>query len=242
MPRILRDGALAAAAISLMLALSGCVASAPSPTPSPTPDAASARPTATAAPTAEPDPLTTVTAIVAASDRLVLNGADGSVVVSFDYYADDAASVARALASVFGGRAAVQVQGGGNELVPSTRHTWGAFTLIEQRYVDEWDRNELVPTRAPSFVVEMAGAEAGGVGLTTADGRFVGESWSDVQRQPAFQTAGECAHAYTDAREQAVTWYDGSPRTERIVVDLVPADDASALALVRAPVVETGCV
>ena len=239
--RTLRVGALTAAALSLMLALAGCIA--PTPTPTPTPDAATLRPTATAEPTAEQvDPLTTVTAIAAASDGLVLNGADGSVVISFDYYADDAASVAAVLQTVFGGPAAVSELGGGHELVPSTRHVWGAFTLIEQRYVYGWDRDALLPTRAPSFVIEMAGEEAAGVMLTTADGRVVGESWSDVQRQPMFRTAGECAHAFTDAREQAVTWYDGTPITERIVVDLVPAVDGSALAIVRAPVVETGCV
>lgn len=238
MTRTLRAGALPAA-IALVIALTGCAAVAPVSAPASTAPATSTAPVPT---DEQVDPLTTVTAIAAASDGLVLNGADGSVVISFDYYADDAASVAGALESVFGGPAAVREQGGGQELVPSTRYTWGDFTLIEQRYMDGWDRSALVPTRAPSFVVEMVGEEAAGVSLTTADGRMVGESWSDVQRQPAFQMAGECAHAFTDSREQAVTWYDGTPRTERIVVDLVPADDASALAIVRAPVVETGCI
>lgn len=241
MIRTVRTAAVTVAALSLALALSACVGSTPAP--SPTPEAATSRPTATAASTSEPvDRLATVMTITAASDGLRLTDADGSVVTSFDYYDDDAASVALALEAVFGEPAGVEEHGGGQELVPSTRHTWGAFTLIEQRYVDGWDRSALVPTRAPSFVVEIAGAEAAGVTLTTADGRVVGESWADVQQQPAFQTAGECAHAFTDSREQDVTWYDGNPKMERIVVDLIPADDASALAMVRAPVVETGCV
>ncbi|WP_395243584.1 hypothetical protein ACGGZK_15845 [Agromyces sp. MMS24-K17] len=240
MTRTARVGALSAVAVSLVLALAGCVA--PAPVSTLPPDAASAPPTTTA-PTAEPvDPLSTVTAIAAGSEGLVLTDTDGAVVASYDYYAADAASVAVALGTVFGTPAVVQESPGGQEVVPSTRHTWGPFTMIEQRYVNGWDRSALVPTRAPSFVVEITGAQTAGVMLATTDGRAVGEPWAEVRQQPAFQVAGECAHAFTDAREQVVTWYDGSAKTERIVVDLISDDDGSAVAMLRVPVVETGCV
>ncbi|GAA1944748.1 hypothetical protein [Agromyces allii] len=207
-------------------ALSPVVSEAPAPTPTPTPS-----PTET-----------TAAAIVLAPDALRVLAADDTVITSFDYYEDDAASVVVALDELMGESAATEEVHGSQETLPATRHTWGSLTLVEYRYVDGWDRSKLMPTRAPSFSVELTGSDSNGIELATADGTSVGRSWAELQADPAFLIAGECAHAYTESVEREITWYDGSLRMERIVVDLVPSGDAGSLAIVRAPVVETGCV
>lgn len=227
--------AIAGTVVAILATMAACAAPAPAPGPEPSTDVAS--PTV---PSAEPE--SAISAIAAAADSLVLRDEGDVVIASFDYYDDDAGTVVDALTDVFGEAAAVEEVPGSQETVPATRHTWGDFTLVEQRYVDGWDRDGLVPTRAPSFVVELTGSAVDGVELSTADGRSVGQPWSELQADPAFLIAGECAHAYTESVEREVIWYDGSQRVERIVVDLVPSDDADSLGIVRAPVVDTGCV
>ncbi|MFF2275089.1 hypothetical protein [Agromyces sp. NPDC058126] len=232
-------GAFVASVLAVLL-LTGCVAAA-SGEPSPTSDpGAPVTPSASAGPMAET--VADTASITVGVDSLVLSAGDGAVLASFDYYADEAEPVVIALTTAFGGAATIEEDRGSQEHVPSTRHTWGSFTVIELHYRDDEHRSSFLPTRAPAFAVEFADEGSNGIEFASADGRTVGEDWSEIESQSTFRIAGECAHAYTESKELEVVWYDGSPKTERLVVDLVPSDDTTTLAEVHAPVVESGCV
>jgi hypothetical protein len=234
------SGATAVAIVGIVVSMTGCGTAAPDGETAVRSSAGASEVLPEHAPPA--DPLDATTAIRVGVDELVLVSADGTALASFDYYDDDAAPVAAALTIAFGEAPTVEEHPGGQEQVPTTRHGWEAFTLIEQDYRDEAQRSGFVPTRAPSFVVEFDGTRSNGVELASADGMTVGQTWDAIGSSPTFQLASECAHAYTESEELEVIWYDGTSKTERLVVDLVPNEDATRLAEVRAPVVESGCV
>ncbi|HEU0183590.1 MAG TPA: hypothetical protein VFR16_15465, partial [Agromyces mariniharenae] len=125
MTRTLRAGALSAAALTLMLALAGCVGTTPTSTS--TPDAATPRPTPAATPTAQPvDPLTTVTEIVARPESLELRDAAGVVVTSLDYLTPAGPAI-ETLTAVFGAAPESEDHQGNGHFPPNTAHRWGGF-------------------------------------------------------------------------------------------------------------------
>jgi hypothetical protein len=184
MTRTLRAGALTAAALSLVLALVGCVGPTPTPTPMPTPDAASPRPTAMETPTAEPvDPLTTVTMLVARPERLELRDASGAVVASLDYTGSAEEAVAT-LTGVLGGAPAEEPYEGGNHFPPGVRHTWADVVEIDERFYPDERRAELPHQIVwPRFAVAFLASTALGLDLTTATDVHVGDSYAALDGQ-----------------------------------------------------------
>ena len=184
MTRTLRAGALAAAALSLVLGLVGCVGPTPTPTPTPRPDAASPHPIATETPTVEPvDPLTTVTRRVARPERLELRDASGAVVASLDYTGSAEEAVAT-LTSVLGGAPAEEPYEGGNHFPPGVRHTWAGAVEIDERFYPEERRADL-PHQVvwPRFAVSFLAPTAHGLDLTTATNVHVGDSYAALDGQ-----------------------------------------------------------
>ena len=244
MTRTLRAGALTAAAISLMLALAGCVG--PTPTPTPTPDATTPRPTPAATPTAQPvDPLTTVTEIVARPESLELRDAAGVVVTSLDYLTPAGPAI-ETLTTVFGAAPESEDHQGNGHFPPNTAHRWGGFELWENRYVDRWAEfaDKTRTLYQPSFRVAFRDSESSGVALTTFDGIGVGYSWSDLEAMPDLQVnPSGCSGPYLDYIEREESWPDGTVHVQRFGVDFTNADDPDAITRVGAPmpIHEDGC-
>ncbi|MGW9181921.1 hypothetical protein [Agromyces sp. NPDC055661] len=174
MTRTFRAGALTAAAISLMLALAGCVG----PTPTPTPDAATPRPTVTAAPTAEPvDPLTTVTSIVLRPEALDLVDAAGATVEALSYDLPAVAFV-DALAIAIGAEPEIEEAPGHCCETPASIHyRWPGLEVWDDQ-VGGWDDADptvWIPNDGPDLrdmnLVVIAGApDSHGTPLTTVRG------------------------------------------------------------------------
>ena len=242
MTRTLRVGALAAAALSLVLALSGCFG--PTPTPTPTPDAASPRPTPTATPPAEPvDPLTTVTSIVARPEAVELRDATGAVVVALDYLSPPADAVAT-LTTVFGREPVDESYDGSSHFPPSTAHRWDGFELWEQRYVGRWEG--VVPELSldrPAFMVLFNAASAGELELSTVDGRHAGESWDDLMAVQGLRlNPSDCSGPYLDYIEQDDVNADGEPYVGTVSVEFRRDQDSTSIASIAAPIgVSPGC-
>jgi hypothetical protein len=242
MTRTLRAGALTAAALSLMLALAGCFG--PTPAPTPTPDATSPRPTATAAPTAEPvDPLTSVTVLVARPDALELRDASGTVVRSLDYLSAPADAVAT-LTTAFGSAPVDEAYDGSSHFPPSTAHRWDGFELWEQRYVGRWEG--VVPELSldrPAFMVLFNAASAGGMELSTVEGRHAGEGWDDLMAAPGLRlNPSDCSGPYLDYLEQDVVNADGEPYVRTVSVEFRRDEDSASISSIAAPIgVYDGC-
>lgn len=242
MTRTLRAGALTAAALSLVLALTGCIG--PTPTPTPTPDAV---PPTSAVPTqsAEPvDPLTTVTAIVARPEALELRDENGGIVATLDYLSAPADAVAT-LTTAFGSVPADEDYDGSSHFPPSTAHRWDGFELWEQRYVDRWEGvvDELSLAR-PAFMVQFAAAAARDISLSTAGGHQAGGGWDELLAVPDLRhNPSECSGPYLDFIEQPRVTADGVPYTLKVSVEFRPTEDSSTIRSIGAPVpvYEDGC-
>ncbi|MGW9181918.1 hypothetical protein [Agromyces sp. NPDC055661] len=242
MTRTLRAGALTAAALSLMLALAGCVG--PTPIPSPTPDAATPRPTATAAPAPEPvDPLTTVTELVARPDSLELRDAAGGVVLSLGYLSTPSDAVV-ALTTVFGAAPVDQAVEGGNHFPPRTLHQWDGFELWEHHYVDRWEGvGKELSLERPAFTVRYTGSTARDVSLSTIGGPDVGAGWDELIALPELrQNPSGCSGPYLEYVEESRAAV-GGPGTVKISVEFRPSEDSATIAAIDAPVpvYENGC-
>lgn len=242
MTRTSRAGALIAVALSLALALTGCLG--PAPERAPTPDAASPRPTATATPTAEPaDPLLTVTTLVARPEALELRDESGVVVAELDYLSTPSDAVAT-LTTIFGSAPVDEAHDGSSHFPPSTAHRWDGLELWEQRYVDRWEGvvSELTLHR-PAFMVRFTAASARGIALTTAEGRHAGESWSELMAVPDLkQNPSQCSGPYLDyVEEEGAT--GGAPYLLKVSVEFRPTPDSSTIESIQAPVpvYEDGC-
>ncbi|WP_438855193.1 hypothetical protein [Agromyces sp. M3QZ16-3] len=184
-----------------------------------------------------------MTAIAVGPEAVVLRDDEGRAVETFPYADEDAAPALTAIEALLGPAPEVEEHPGSQEHQPVTSHRWPGFRLEVVRYVDGWVREDLVPTRAPAFRVTLDAPVSGSVALVTLDGFHVGDAWTSVTGASAYaESPADCAHGFTDAIEQAVTWYDGSDRIELVVVDLVPGSDLAALTQVRAPVAASGCV
>ena len=178
-PRTLRAGAFTGAALSLLLALAGCVG--PAPTPSLTPDAATPHPTATA-PTAEPvDPLTTVTSIVLRPEAVDLVDDAGATVETLSYDLP-AAEFVGALAGVLGAEPEVEEFLGRCCEVPArTSYRWPGLEVWDDHVggFDEIDPTIWIPEDGPDLqdmnLLVIAGAlDSHGILLTTRQGAHAG--------------------------------------------------------------------
>jgi hypothetical protein len=231
----------AAIGAAIVLLLCGCVAGAPDSTPDPVPSAEpSAAPSTPDMPTAEPDPLMTVTAIVVRPETMELRDASGTVVEEFSYL-DDPAQVIGAITVLLGGEPVAEDLPGHSHAPPSTAHRWDAFTLWEQRHEDGWAPVEH-SIFSPRFRVELTGPIVSGVQLTTAQGVQAGQPWADLLAEPGLATDLPCSGPYLDFVEIHGVNPDGGAYTARIGVDFRPTADEATVARVGAPIaVSPGC-
>lgn len=241
MPRSTSAGALIAVAV--MLTLVSCVA--PSPTPAPTSSTPVPSPIVEPTQTAEPDPLTTVTALVMRPEALQLVAGDGVVVVELNYLSDPTAAI-DTLTSVFGSAPTDEEDPGWSHAPPATAHRWGDFTLWEQHYVGNWAKTVEtgVSLFLPAFKVQYTGPEALGIVLSDLGDRHVGGSWADLMSDPGLLTnPSGCSGPYVDYVTVDVAPPDGEPYVQKVSVDFVPTDDAGSIERIGAPmpVHEDGC-
>ncbi|WP_394551477.1 hypothetical protein ACDF64_11705 [Agromyces sp. MMS24-JH15] len=246
MSRTRRAVTLAAVAVSLALAMGGCVGGPPAPTPSPEPS--TPLPTDTAEPIAAPvDPLATVTALVARPEALELRDASGAVVASLDYL-EPAGPAIETLTLVFGAPPVDEEYGGSNHTVPSTAHRWDGFELWENRFVDRAAEfaDEPRTLHRPSYSVVFTAPSRAAIELTTEQGVEAGTSWTELEAMPGLQVnPSGCSGPYLDYIERDETWPDGTIHAQRFGVDFVDWehwDDPSIVSRVRAPMpIYDGC-
>jgi hypothetical protein len=234
MPRRLLGGAATAAAVLL---LSGCVAGVPASTATPVPEPTSVS-TAPATPSAEPDPLATVTAIVARPEAIELRDAAGIIVEEFSYL-DDPGPVVATITELLGADPVVEDRSGNPHAAPSTAHRWDAFTLWEQRREGGWSSVEY-SIFSPRFRVEITGPSAFGVQLTTDHGVQVGGSWAELLAEPGLGTNVPCSGPYLDFVEVEGVDADGGAHVIRIGVDFRPTSDEATVARIGAPIAVSG--
>jgi hypothetical protein len=226
-----------------MLTLAACVA--PSPTPEPTVSTPVGSSPADPTPTAEPEPLASVTALVMRPEVLQLVDADRAVVAELDYLSDPTAAI-DTLTSVFGSAPTEEEDPGWSHAPPATAHRWGDFTLWEQHYVGNWARTVETGLSLflPAFKVQYAGPEALGIALSDLDGRRVGGSWAELVGDPGILTnPSGCSGPYVDYVTFDVEPPDGEPYVQKVSVDFAPNDDSSSIDRIGAPmpVHEDGC-
>ncbi|WP_111720021.1 hypothetical protein [Homoserinimonas sp. OAct 916] len=191
--------------LSLVAALGLLVGCAPAQAPgangsaSPPPEVTTAPPvTPTAEPSPDPteaaDPLTTVTRFVVRPDVLELRDADGQLVEKLGYMgpADEAVAM---LTTVFGVAPEQKPYSSTNRSPGGVQHLWDYFVLNERKYEGEfWGTIDPTYLVQPHFSVYFDGvtaddadeALARDIELVTVQGHRVGDDWTVVSGDPAF--------------------------------------------------------
>ena len=185
MTRTARAGALAAGALTLACALTGCLG----PTPTATPDAAPPTPSTASVPelAETADPLESVTAIVLRPEYLELRDAADATVqdLSYDLPAEEFAA---ALSAVFGTDPLIEEYGGSCcEARPATRYHWEDFTVADDHmgsFADD-DHSVWVPDDGPDYVdmnlsVRVTERDVLGIAVTTTGGFRVGDDVAEL--------------------------------------------------------------
>ncbi len=202
------------------------------PGASPSPDAvAASEPT----PSAEPDPLQRVNAIVIRPTTAELQADDGSVVASIDYLAPAAPAVAM-LTDVFEREPEVEDWPGSNHFPPATTDDWGGVTVIEARFIDGWEDRipEPIYAIAPT-TLRVEADQVGGVALRTNQGFAVGAAWDSLDGDPVFD-----ADLYTCGGRPVETATEGD-ESPTVTVSR-SGDAADAIGRISAPeVLAEGC-
>ncbi|KQM83995.1 hypothetical protein ASE68_12935 [Agromyces sp. Leaf222] len=234
--------------VSVVL-LSGCAvipaASEPEPSATPTTPALEPTPEPTPSPTATADPLASVAMFVARPTALELRDASGELVVSLEYL-DDVGPAIATVERLLGAEAETEEYQASNHYPAATLHRWGAFEILERRYVDGWARfsEEERTLGKPAFGVTFTGPEESGFDLTTEQGVHAGAEWADLMAMPEVQTnPNGCNGPYLDFIGKDVTWPDGTAHVQKYAVDFRPSDDRNSIGRVTAPVpvYEDGC-
>lgn len=240
MNRTLRLGALAPAALTVVLAMGACAGTAPSPTS--TPDAATPRPTATATPTAASvDPLAAVVALVARPEGLELRGDEGTVLLTLAYMSSPADAIA-ALSTVFEQAPVDEPYAGTNHTPPGIVHRWGEFALDERLYDEERRQSDGYDWVVwPRFAVYFDAPAAADVVLSTSSGLQAGDAWPTVEADPGYDPdLWTCTGSPVEAATVAVPTSWTGP--DRVAVIAQPTDDGSTVKWIGAPEMETdGC-
>ncbi|MBM7504345.1 hypothetical protein ACFPER_12715 [Agromyces aurantiacus] len=192
-------------------------------------------------PSAEPDPLEGVVALVARPDALELRDEQGATLASLAYDSSTTDALAT-LTALFDAPPSSESFDGNSHYPPSTAHRWEGFELWEQRHVDRWAEVEHSPIR-PEFLIRFTGPEARGFELASTDGRHVGDDWSVLMADPAVRTVPSgCSGPYLDFVELDAV-HSGVEEKLKISVEFRPTDDQSAIASIAAPVpvYDDGC-
>lgn len=226
---------LAALALVMTAALSGCFGPPPSPTPTPTPTPTASPPST---PTATPDPMAAVVALVARPQELELRDAGGGVVAALDYMSSPADAIA-VLTDLFDAPPVDESYRGTNHTPPGVFHAWDDL-VIDERFYDEERRNggELDYVW-PRFAVYFDGPSVRGLDLTSEQGFHAADPWSSLAGDPVFDASlrtciGTPIETFDFARP------DGQPETTTVVA--TPTDDGSAVKWLGAPIpLADGC-
>ncbi|PWC03190.1 hypothetical protein DCE94_13090 [Agromyces badenianii] len=226
---------LAALALTMTAALSGCFGPSPSPTPTPT---TTASPTPTATPTPTPDPMAQVVALVARPQALELRAAEGGTVAALDYMSSPAEAIA-VLTDLFDAPPVDEPYAGTNHTPPGVSHAWDDFVLDERFYDEERRADGDLDYVWPRFAVYFDGPSAHGLDLTSEQGFHAADPWSSLAGDPVFDAnLWTCIGTPIETLDFARP--DGQPETATVVA--TPTDDGSAVKWLGAPVMlADGC-
>jgi len=223
----------------IAIGLAGCAApTAPAPTASvsvtPSPSTV-ATPSSSPQPTVEADPLADGATLVMRPTALEVQSASGEIVHYLDYLSS-ASDAAATLTEVLGAAPVDTQVTGNNHFPPQIQHAWGAFSLFEQQYPDNWAQVDHPSAGRPSFRVFFDGTTSEDVPLAAAVDVRAGGAWADAQA--ADLGFWVCEGTPVDA----IPGEGWGGTTARVSVAARPSEDGAAVRWLVAPAVETdGC-